>query len=159
MSNTIFYIFINMEVRFKRLGGNKWHVNTENNRNEILWKDDRIYSIPEEKWRKGIGAMSTINWKQNSNIQIQLAQSLSRMENIRIPKIMMAYKPRGHRRPMPRLLDGAETGLNTGVIRGRWLLMIYHLNLPIRPRGINNLSKIFNVYTSTGLNKMFNSYW
>lgn len=37
-----------------------------------------------------------------------------RMENSRIPKIMMQYKPRGHRRPgrpLRRLLDGAETGL------------------------------------------------
>ncbi|KAJ4428069.1 hypothetical protein ANN_24083 [Periplaneta americana] len=36
-----------------------------------------------------------------------------RMENSRIPKIMMQYKPRGHRRPgrpLRRLLDGAETG-------------------------------------------------
>ncbi|KAJ4446853.1 hypothetical protein ANN_13552 [Periplaneta americana] len=37
-----------------------------------------------------------------------------RMENSRIPKIMMQYKPRGHRRPgrpLRRLLDGAETAL------------------------------------------------
>ncbi|KAJ4435157.1 hypothetical protein ANN_23733 [Periplaneta americana] len=35
-----------------------------------------------------------------------------RMENSRIPKIMIQYKPRGHRRPgrpFRRLLDGAET--------------------------------------------------
>ncbi|KAJ4428345.1 hypothetical protein ANN_24364 [Periplaneta americana] len=37
-----------------------------------------------------------------------------RMENSRIPNIMMQYKPRGHRRPgrpFRRPLDGAETGL------------------------------------------------
>ncbi|KAJ4431853.1 hypothetical protein ANN_20459 [Periplaneta americana] len=39
-----------------------------------------------------------------------------RMENSRIPKIMMHCKPRGHRRPgrpLRRLLDGAETDKNS----------------------------------------------
>ncbi|KAJ4428748.1 hypothetical protein ANN_25741 [Periplaneta americana] len=43
-----------------------------------------------------------------------VAHHVRRMENSRIPKIMMQYKPRGHRRPgrpFKRLLDGAETGL------------------------------------------------
>ncbi|KAJ4431590.1 hypothetical protein ANN_20189 [Periplaneta americana] len=65
-----------------------------------------------------------------SRYKLNWLDHVRRTENSRIPKIMMQYKPRGHRRPgrpFRRLLDGAEIeDLNYGLQHGKATLG--HLN-------------------------------
>ncbi|KAJ4447022.1 hypothetical protein ANN_09010 [Periplaneta americana] len=71
---------------------------TDRKRNEEILEQLEVESVEEKITRY------KFNWLDH----------VRRMENSRIPKIMMQYKPRGHRRPgrsLRRLLDGAETGL------------------------------------------------
>ncbi|KAJ4434368.1 hypothetical protein ANN_22927 [Periplaneta americana] len=80
---------------FRRTAG---YTLLDRKRNEEILEQLEVESVEEKITRY------KFNWLDH----------VRRMENSRIPKIMMQYKPRGHRRPgrpLRRLLDGAETGL------------------------------------------------
>ncbi|KAJ4438046.1 hypothetical protein ANN_13985 [Periplaneta americana] len=82
------------EMKFFRTAG---YTLLDRKRNEEILEQLEVESVEEKIKYK-------FNWLDH----------VRKMVNSRIPKIMMQYKPRGHRRPgrpFRRLLDGAETGL------------------------------------------------
>ncbi|KAJ4437338.1 hypothetical protein ANN_17477 [Periplaneta americana] len=105
----------------KRYGSEIW---------SLKKKDVNRIKATEMKFLRRTAGYTLLDRKRNEEILEQLEvesveekisrykfnwlDHVRRMENSRIPKIMMQYKPRGHRRPgrpLRRLLDGAETGL------------------------------------------------
>ncbi|KAJ4435490.1 hypothetical protein ANN_18106 [Periplaneta americana] len=88
-------VFLNRKVNARRTAG---YTLLDRKRDEEILEQLEVESVEEKITRY------KFNWLDH----------VRRMENSRIPKIMMQYKPRGHRRPgrsFRRLLDGSETGL------------------------------------------------
>ncbi|KAJ4433726.1 hypothetical protein ANN_16037 [Periplaneta americana] len=89
---------MNLRVSLKGSKRTAGYTLLDRKRNEEILEQLEVESVEEKITRY------KFNWLDH----------VRRMENSRIPKIMMQYKPRGHRRPgrpLRRLLDGAETGL------------------------------------------------
>ncbi|KAJ4431553.1 hypothetical protein ANN_20152 [Periplaneta americana] len=87
----------------------------QSNGNEIL-RRTAGYTLLDRKRNEEILEQLEVESVEEkiSRYKFNWLDHVRRMENSRIPKIMMQYKPRGHRRPgrpLRRLLDGAETGL------------------------------------------------
>ncbi|KAJ4441716.1 hypothetical protein ANN_11574 [Periplaneta americana] len=85
----------------------------QSNGNEIL-RRTAGYTLLDRKRNEEILEQLEVESVEEkiSRYKFNWLDHVRRMENSRIPKIMMQYKPRGHRRPgrpLTRLLDGAET--------------------------------------------------
>ncbi|KAJ4434386.1 hypothetical protein ANN_22946 [Periplaneta americana] len=89
--------------------------NNQSNGNEIF-RRTAGYTLLDRKRNEEILEQLEVESVEEkiSRYKFNWLDHVRRMENSRIPKIMMQYKLRGHRRPgrpLRRLLDGAETGL------------------------------------------------
>ncbi|KAJ4445505.1 hypothetical protein ANN_12185 [Periplaneta americana] len=130
-----------LDIKEKRHGQNQSNGNEifrtagytllDRKRNEEILEQLEVESVEEKKsFNSSTAGYTLLDRKRNEEILEQLEvesveekisrykfnclDHVRRMENSRIAKTMMQYKPRGHRRlgrPFRRLLDGAETGL------------------------------------------------
>ncbi|KAJ4438975.1 hypothetical protein ANN_14929 [Periplaneta americana] len=114
---TLLEVWVKTTLRHKRLELGLLYALHRVNDNSffLLEEDSRIYSLDRKRNEEILEQLEVESIEEKINsYKLNWLDHVRRMENSRIPKIMMQYKPRGLRRPgrsLRRLLDGAETGL------------------------------------------------